>query len=86
MQKRLFLLWDDMPNSRLTIRLPSQDVYAIDMYLRSGEFSTRSELIRWAVREFTQNHMDEVIKKAEAMKKLQDIVNTREVAEEYLKK
>jgi Arc/MetJ-type ribon-helix-helix transcriptional regulator len=75
-----------MQNIRLTIRLPSQDIYTINMFLRSGEFSTRSEFIRRAIREYSQNHMDEIIKKAETMKKLQNLVNNYETTEEYLKK
>ena len=75
-----------MQDTRLTIRLPSRDIHMIDMFLRSGEFSTRSEFIRHAVREYSLNHMNEVIKRTEAMKKLQELVNTYEAAEEYLKK
>ena len=75
-----------MQDTRLTIRLPSRDIHMIDMFLRSGEFSTRSEFIRHAVREYLLNHMNEVIKRTEAMKKLQELVNTYEAAEEYLKK
>ena len=41
-----------MADSRLTIRLPFQDIQIIDMFLRSGEFSSRSEFIRRAVREY----------------------------------
>lgn len=58
----------------------------IDMFLRGGEFTTRSEFIRRAVREYSQKHMEEIVKKAEAMKKLQDLVNIYEVNEEYYKK
>jgi Arc/MetJ-type ribon-helix-helix transcriptional regulator len=73
-----------MVDSRLTIRLPPQDINVIDMFLKSGEFSSRSEFIRRAVREYQQNHMEEIIKKAEAMKKLQNIVNDIEIRKEYL--
>ena len=75
-----------MQDTRLTIRLPSRDIHMIDMFLRSGEFSTRSEFIRQAVREYPRNHMEEILKRAEAMKKLQELVNIYEAAEEYLKK
>ena len=75
-----------MPNTRLTIRLPSQDIHIIDMFVRGGEFSTRSEFIRRAIKEYSRNNLDEFIKKTEAMKKLQDFVSTYEAAEEYLKK
>jgi len=73
-----------MTDSRLTIRLPFQDIQIIDMFLRSGEFSSRSEFIRRAVREYQQTHMEELIKKAEAMKKLQNIVRDIEIKKEYI--
>jgi Arc/MetJ-type ribon-helix-helix transcriptional regulator len=73
-----------MADTRLTLRLSVQDIQIIDMFLRSGEFSSRSEFIRRAVREYQQNHMEEIIKKAEAVKKLQNIVDDIELGKEYL--
>jgi Arc/MetJ-type ribon-helix-helix transcriptional regulator len=75
-----------MVEARLTIRLPMQDLNIIGMFLKSGECSTRSEFIRHTAREYSQNHVEEIIKKAEAMKKLQEIVSLYEASEEYLKK
>ena len=74
-----------MADTRLTLRLSMQDIQVMDMFLRSGEFSTRSEFIRRAIKEYQQNHMEEIIKKAEAVKKLQNIVGDIEVGKEYLK-
>jgi Arc/MetJ-type ribon-helix-helix transcriptional regulator len=73
-----------MADTRLTLRLSMQDIRVMDMFLRSGEFSTRSEFIRRAIKEYQQNHMEEIIKKAEAVKKLQNIVGDIEVGKEYL--
>ena len=73
-----------MADTRLTLRLSMQDIQVMDMFLRSGEFSTRSEFIRRAIKEYQQNHMEEIIKKAEAVKKLQNIVGDIEVGKEYL--
>jgi len=73
-----------MIDTRLTLRLSSQDIQIMDMFLRSGEFSSRSEFIRRAIREYQQNHMDEIIKKAEAVKKLQSLVDDIELGKEYL--
>ncbi len=73
-----------MVDTRLTLRLSTQDIQIMDMFLRSGEFSSRSEFIRRAIREYQQNHMDEIIKKAEAVKKLQNIVDDIELGKEYL--
>jgi|LGOV01.1.fsa_nt_gb Arc/MetJ-type ribon-helix-helix transcriptional regulator len=73
-----------MADTRLTLRLSMQDIQVMDMFLRSGEFSTRSEFIRRAIKEYQQNHMEEIIKKAEAVKKLQNIVGDIELGKEYL--
>jgi len=73
-----------MADTRLTLRLSMQDIQIMDMFLRSGEFSSRSEFIRRAIREYQQNHMEEIIKKAEAVKKLQNIVDDIELGKEYL--
>jgi len=73
-----------MIDTRLTLRLSSQDIQIMDMFLRSGEFSSRSEFIRRAIREYQQNHMEEIIKKAEAVKKLKSIVDDIELGKEYL--
>ena len=74
-----------MSDCRLTIRLPQRDVHVIDMFLKTGEFSSRSEFIRRAIREYQQAHMEDIIKKAEALKKLQDIVNEIELSKDFLK-
>jgi len=73
-----------MADTRLTLRLSMQDIQVMDMFLRSGEFSSRSEFIRRAIREYQQSHMEEIIKKAEAVKKLQNIVDDIELGKEYL--
>ena len=73
-----------MADTRLTLRVSMQDIQIMDMFLRSGEFSSRSEFIRRAIREYQQNHMEEIIKKAEAVKKLQNIVDDIELGKEYL--
>lgn len=73
-----------MADTRLTLRLSMQDIQIMDMFLRSGEFSSRSEFIRRAIREYQQSHMEEIIKKAEAVKKLQNIVGDIELGKEYL--
>lgn len=75
-----------MQGTRLTIRLPLKDVRVADMFVRSGEFSTRSEFIRRAVKEYAEAHVEEIMKKAEKMKKLQELVNAYEANEKYLKK
>jgi Arc/MetJ-type ribon-helix-helix transcriptional regulator len=75
-----------MQDIRITIRLSQQDTHIIDMFLKSGEYATRSEFIRRAIKEYSQNHMEEIISKTKAMIKLQDIVNSLEQIQDYSKK
>jgi Arc/MetJ-type ribon-helix-helix transcriptional regulator len=75
-----------MQDIRMTIRLSQQDTHIIDMFVRSGEYATRSEYIRRAIKEYSRNHMDEIVRKTKAMKKLQDIVNDLEQIQDYSKK
>jgi Arc/MetJ-type ribon-helix-helix transcriptional regulator len=75
-----------MQDIRMTIRLSQQDTHIIDMFVRSGEYATRSEYIRRAIKEYSRNHMDEIVRKTKAMKKLQDMVNDLEQIQDYSKK
>lgn len=70
----------------MTVRLSRQDTHIIDMFVKSGEYATRSEFIRRAVKEYSRNHMEEIIKKTRAMKKLQNMVNDLEQIQDYTKK
>ncbi len=70
----------------MTIRLSRQDAHIIDMFVKSGEYVTRSEFIRRAVKEYSRNHMEEIVRKTKAMKKLQDMVNSLEQIQDYSKK
>jgi Arc/MetJ-type ribon-helix-helix transcriptional regulator len=74
-----------MPDVRMTIRLPIQDNQLIEMFVKTGEFSTKSDFIRQAIREYSNNHLEEVIKKAESRLKLQSLVNDIEATEEIWK-
>jgi len=76
----------DMETGRLTVRLPLHDLRAIDLFIRVGEFTTRSEVIRHAVNEFIKRYSDEVVEKAEKIKKVQELEATVSVLESYAKK
>jgi Arc/MetJ-type ribon-helix-helix transcriptional regulator len=56
------------------------------MFIKSGEYATRSEFIRRAVKEYSRNHMEEIARKTKAMKKLQDMVNSLEQISDYSRK
>ena len=75
-----------MSDIRVTIRLSLQDVQMIDMFLKSGECCTRSEFIRRAVKEYSKNHVEEIVEEAETMQKLQKLINIYEANSEYMKK
>jgi Arc/MetJ-type ribon-helix-helix transcriptional regulator len=79
-----------MENDRITIRLPQIDLRQIDLLIRLGEFSTRSEVIRHAVKEYIENHTTRILAKADKIKKIQEQIQELEAAaaaiEPYMKK
>ena len=75
-----------MDQQRITIRLPQQNIHSIDLFVRAGEFSTRSEVIRHAVNDFIKNYANTVIEKAEKMKKVQELELAVNAIEPYIKK
>ena len=75
-----------METQRITVRLPQTDLHSIDLFIRAGEFSSRSEVIRHAVNDFIKNYAQQVIEKAEKMKKVQALEMAVESIEPYMKK
>ncbi|HEC72688.1 MAG TPA: ribbon-helix-helix protein, CopG family [Thermoplasmatales archaeon] len=75
-----------METQRITIRLPQHHIHSIDLFVRAGEFSTRSEVIRRAVNEFITNYANSLIEKAEKIKKVQQLEMAVESIEPYIKK
>ena len=75
-----------METRRITIRLSQHDIHSIDLFVRAGEFSTRSEVIRHAVNEFIKNYADQIIEKAEKIKKVQELELAIDSIEPYMKK
>ena len=75
-----------METQRITIRLPQHDIHSIDLFVRAGEFSTRSEVIRHAVNDFIKNYASNIIEKAEKIKKVQELELAVESIEPYMKK
>jgi Arc/MetJ-type ribon-helix-helix transcriptional regulator len=62
-----------MENHRITIRIPQYDLHSIDLFIRAGEFSSRSEVIRRAVNDFVKAYANQVIEKADKTRKMQDL-------------
>ena len=75
-----------METQRLTIRLPQQYVTSIDLFVRAGEFATRSEVIRHAVNDFIKKYADNLIEQADKIKKVQELELAVESIEPYMKK
>lgn len=75
-----------MEKNRITVRLPQHDIRSIDLFIRAGEFSSRSEVIRHAVNDFIKNFANEVIEKAERIKKVQELELAVEAIEPYMQK
>ena len=75
-----------METQRITIRLPQHHIHSIDLFVRAGEFSTRSEVIRRAVNEFITNYANSLIEKAEKIKQVQQLEMAVESIEPYSKK
>jgi len=75
-----------MDTQRITIRLPQQYITSIDLFVTAGEFATRSEVIRHAVNDFIKNYANSIIDKAEKIKKVQELKETFESIEPYMKK
>jgi Arc/MetJ-type ribon-helix-helix transcriptional regulator len=75
-----------METQRITIRLPQQYISSIDLFVTAGEFATRSEVIRHAVNDFIKNYANSIIDKAEKIKKVQELKETFESIEPYMKK
>ena len=75
-----------METQRITVRLPQRDLYSIDLFIRAGEFSSRSEVIRHAVNAFIKEYAQEVIDKAEKIKRVQELEIAVESIEPYMKK
>ncbi|RLF26459.1 MAG: hypothetical protein DRN05_07020 [Thermoplasmata archaeon] len=76
----------NMEKDRITIRLPKLYLHQIDLFIRAGEFSSRSEVIRHAVNEFINNYASRIIEKAEKIKKVQELEAAVETIEPYMKK
>jgi Arc/MetJ-type ribon-helix-helix transcriptional regulator len=67
-----------METQRITIRLPQHDIRSIDLFIRAGEFATRSEVIK--------NYANNIIEKADKIKKVQELELAVESIEPYMKK
>ena len=57
---------------KVTIRIPKRDLRYIDLIMRLDGYSTRSEVIRTAIREFTDNRIDFLLEKIEKLERTEE--------------
>ena len=59
-------------SEKVTIRIPKRDLRYIDLIMNLDGYSTRSEVIRAAIREFTDNRVDFLLEKMEKLEKTEE--------------
>lgn len=57
-------------DERVTLRLPSRELQALDIFVEAGMFPNRSEAIRQAIKDLINNRTAEVEKALETRQKL----------------
>ena len=75
-----------METQRITVRLPSHQIRAMDIFIKLGEFASHSEVIRAAVSRFIDEITEKVYAKAERLKKMQELESLTEHLNKNLKK
>ncbi len=66
-------VWITMEDSeKITIRIPKRDLRYIDLIMKLDSYSSRSEVIRAAIREFTDNRVDFLLEKIEKLEKTEE--------------
>ncbi len=75
-----------MENERITVRLPRRDLTSIDAFIKLGEFASRSEVIRHAVRDYVKKRASELLETAEQIKQVQQLQQELQSIESYLEK
>jgi Arc/MetJ-type ribon-helix-helix transcriptional regulator len=72
---------------KITIRLPSRFVEALDLLVSVDDFPSRSEAIRTAVRDLVYLRSSLVIRKAKKLSQLhRNVARLRDIETQYLKK
>jgi len=62
-----------METEKITVRLPVHLVRAIDTFVKMGEFGSRSEAIRRAIKMLVDDMMHDIEERAEMWRKLQEL-------------
>ena len=64
---------EKMTTQKITIRLPKELIRSVDTFIDLGEFASRSEAIRRALKRFIEEMAMDYTKKAESWRKLQEL-------------
>jgi Arc/MetJ-type ribon-helix-helix transcriptional regulator len=75
-----------MQTVRITIRLPKICIDQIDLFLKTGDYLNRSEVIRHAISEFLGNHADHLIEKNKKLREVSKYGQYAEALEPYMTK
>ncbi len=59
-------------SEKVTIRIPKRDLRYIDLLMKLDGYSTRSEVIRAAIREFTDERIDFLLEKMEKLERTEE--------------
>ena len=73
-----------MANPRITLRLPANHLKHIDLFIRLGKYSTRTEVIRHALNDFIYNNADEIIQQNKKIKRVQALESSIQAMEPYI--
>ncbi len=75
-----------METEKITVRLPVHLIRAVDTFIRMGEFGSRSEAIRRALKKYIEELMLDATEKAEFWSKLQELQVFAEEVDKLRKK
>jgi len=75
-----------MNSERLTVRLPKLQIQTMDMLIQWGQFSTRSEIIRLAVRDFINEQSENVADHIKKMQRLEELKESLDYLDEFKEK
>ncbi|KAA0006552.1 MAG: ribbon-helix-helix protein, CopG family [Thermoplasmata archaeon] len=75
-----------MESEKITVRLPTAQVRAIDTFIKFGEFASRSEAIRRALSMLIEDTAERIYEKSDLWKKVQELEAMMERTESLRKK
>ncbi len=77
---------DRMRTEKITVRLPLQQIHAIDTFVKLGEFASRSEAIRRALNMLIKELTTSLEEQREMWKKIQELQAFAGEIEKYKEK